>query len=370
VRSSIRSALLLAALVFVPLALLGCGGGSKEDVNKVLNETFSGNKNVKSGKLNLQVTVEANGISGLNGPVTVALTGPFQSQAQALPKFDLDLKLAAGGRNFTAGAVSTGDKGFVKFQGSSYAIADNVFASFKSGYQRAKAQRNGSNQNPSFSSLGIDPRKWLKNPKNEGTEDVAGQSTTHVSSSIDIPKLLDDVAHVLQKAGQLGVAQSRQLPTALTDQQKKAVADAVTDPKFEVFSGKDDRILRKLTIAFGFNVPQAQQQRANGLKSGKVTFDIEIAGVNQPQTVQAPPNPKPFTQLRSALGGLSGLGALSGLSGGTTTGSAGSSTTGTPGATGSSGGTANVQAYAQCVTAAGGDVNKAQACAKLLSPGQ
>jgi hypothetical protein len=362
VRSSIRSALLVLACAIVLVALVGCGGGSKQDADKVLDQTFSGNRNIKSAKLNVRVVVDANGISGLNGPLNLTLTGPFESQGQQLPKFDLDVKLAIGGRTFSAGAVSTGDKGFIKFQGSSYALPDSVFAGFKQGFERARAQRTGGSRNTSLASLGIDPRKWLKDPKSQGDEQVAGQSTTHVSSTIDVPKLLDDAGRVLAKAGQLGVAQSRQLPTSLTAQQKKAVANAIENPTFDVFSGKDDKILRKVTLAFDFKVPKNQQQRANGLKSGKLMFDVELAGVNQPQTVQAPATPKPFAELRTALSSLAGLLAP----GGAGTGSGGSATTPSGGSNGSTGGSPQIQAYAQCVTAAGGDVAKTQACAKLL----
>lgn len=357
----------LAGLVCVVAAVLlvGCGGGSKGDADKVINQTFSGHKSVKSGRINLKLVAEADGISGLNGPVTIALTGPFQSQGQQLPKFDLDVKLNANGRTFSAGAVSTGDKGFVKFQGASYALPDSVLTAFRQGFERARAQRS-SQQGTSLASLGIDPRRWLKDPSNEGDEDVAGQSTTHISSDIDVPKLLDDFGRAVGQAGRLGVAQNRQASARLTERQKKAVNDAVEDPKFDVYSGTTDRILRKLTIALGFKVPKDQQQRANGLKSGKVSFDVEIADLNRPQTVQAPANAKPFSELRNALGALAGLGGLVSSGGTTTSGSGASQGTPAPGGAGASGASPAVQAYAQCVTAAGGDVNKTQNCAGLL----
>lgn len=358
-RSSIRSLFLVMACAIVSLALIGCGGGSKQDPHKILDQTFSGSRSVKSGKLDVRVMIDAKGISGLNGPVTLALTGPFEGRGRhQLPKFDLDGRLGAGGRTLTAGAISTGEKGFIRFQGSDYAVPASVFAGFKLGFERARS-----------TSLGIDPRRWMKDPKVKGDEDVAGQSTTHISSEIDVPKLLDDRARLLQTASRLGVAQTRQVSTDLTAQQKKSVADAIQSPKFDVYPGKDDKILRKLTLAFSFEVPKSQQQRANGVKSGRVTFDVELAGVNQPATVQAPAKLKPFSELRSALGvlaGLPGLGLLVSPSEVTSV-PPGSAGTPPPGANGSTGRTANVQAYAQCVTAAGSDVSKAaQACSKLL----
>ncbi len=354
-RSSIRSAFLVLTCAIASVALVGCGGGSKENPARVLDQTFSGKRTVRSGKLKMRIGIDAQGLSGLKGPVTIRLTGPFQRQARQLPSFDLDAMLSAGGRTLAVGAISAADKGFIKFQGSAYAVPDVIFAGFKQGFVQARS-----------TSPGIDPRRWMRHPKVEGDEDVAGQSTTHVSSDIDVPKLLDDRARILQKASQLGVARNRPGPANLTAAQKKTVSDAIERPRFDVYSGKHDRIVRRLTVAFGFNVPAKQQRRANGLKSGRVNVDLEIADVNRPEPVRVPTQLKPFSELRGALSilsGLPGLGLLVSPSpvSGTAPGPATS-----PDSSGAAGGPGTVQAYAQCVTAAGGDGSKEQACARLL----
>src|SRR5207248_4938967 len=107
VRSPIRSSLLILAFLAVPVMLIaGCGGGGGQDPQKVLNDTFSGNKKVTSGKLDLSLTVTTSGVQNVKGPISLSLTGPFQSQGTSqLPKFDFDLKIGAQGQNFTAGAI-------------------------------------------------------------------------------------------------------------------------------------------------------------------------------------------------------------------------------------------------------------------------
>ncbi len=365
-RSPIRSSLLILALLAVPLLLLaGCGGGGGEDPQKVLQETFGSNKKVTSGKLDLSLSITTEGVQNVKGPITISLTGPFQSQGPStLPKFDFDLKIGAQGQNFTAGAISTGDKGYIKLQGNTYEVSDQVFNAFKQGFQRSQAQQNGTQKNPSLTSLGINPKDWLKSPENKGEEDVEGTTTIHIASGVDISKLLDGVGQLLGKASQLGVSQTQRLPSTLTAAQKKKVEDAIEDPTFDVYTGKDDKIVRRITVKLKFKVAASSQQRANGLKGGEVTLDVKIGELNQPQTINAPANAKPFSDLSSALSGLGALGALSGGSG-----SLGGTGTGTTG-TGSTGGSsAKVQAYAQCVQQAGSDVAKAQACAKLLTPG-
>src|SRR3954452_11814078 len=93
-----RFALLALAALLAMAVVTGCGGGSsgKEasastDVNELLKDTFSGGQSIKSGKLNLALRIDSTGSSNASGPVTVTLTGPFQSQGKGkLPELALD----------------------------------------------------------------------------------------------------------------------------------------------------------------------------------------------------------------------------------------------------------------------------------------
>ena len=148
-----RPALLLPWLAALALAVGACGGGddnggggeaasSSTDVNQLLTDTFSGSKEIKSGNVDLKIAIEAQGgDSQLSGPVNVTLSGPFQSQGGgALPEFDLQASVEGGGQNLKAGVTSTGDKGFVSFQGTDYVLDDNTFKQFKAGYEQAQKQ--------------------------------------------------------------------------------------------------------------------------------------------------------------------------------------------------------------------------------------
>jgi hypothetical protein len=348
----------LALALVAALSLAACGSGG--DATKVLNQTFSGGKKVRSGQLALALRIDAKGASQLGGPVTIKLGGPFESQGTGtLPKFDFQLALnASGTRNFSAGAVSTGDQGFLKLKGQSYQVPPNVFASFKQGYEQSQKQTQQKSQNRSLSSFGVDPRQWLKDSKVEGDADVQGTTTTHVSAKVDVPKFLDDVNRILAKAGQLGLAQGRQLPSAITPQQRKTLQNAIKDTNFDLYSGKDDHILRRLVVKLTFEVPKSARGQANGLSGGDLTFDLTLAKLNQPQAVAAPATSRPFSelsgQLRAALGTSAGGGAAA------TTAPGGTTTT-------APSGNAQAQRYLQCLQQAGGDVSKAQKCAALLN---
>src|SRR5690349_6436262 len=127
----LRTAPVLLITLLAMAVVTGCGGGSSDsassstDVNQLLKDTFSGQHSVKSGKLNLAIKASSTGgSSSTQGPISVTLSGPFQSQGTGkLPKLALDAKVDGAGQNITAGLVSTGDKGYVKFQAQAYVVS-------------------------------------------------------------------------------------------------------------------------------------------------------------------------------------------------------------------------------------------------------
>jgi hypothetical protein len=350
-------AIFLSLLAAMALAVGACGGGGDEassdtDVDTLLNDTFKGNKDVKSGKLNLSLNVNAKNAQGVDGPVTLKVSGPFQSEgAQKLPKFKIDFAFEGAGQSIKAGLTSTGAKGFVNFQGTEYAVSDQVFKQFKAGYEQA--QKQGKEQNQSLASLGLDPRQWLTSPKNEGEAKVGDDDTIKITGGVDMNKLLDDLDQALKKTRELGVQGSQDLPTQLTAEQKKQVVDAVKNPKVEIYTGKEDTTLRRMVVSLGIVAPQGSG--ASG--SADLKLDLSISDLNEDQEVAEPSGAKPFDQLLSQLGGL-GLGGLGGS--GSADGSSGS---------GNSGAANNeaLEKYSQCVTDAGNDVAKARKCAELLN---
>ena len=111
-----RARLLLAVLFAVTaLFVAACGGDddaatSSTDVNDLLAQTFSGTKEMKSGKLDFKLNLEAQGAGAaqLQGPVNVTLSGPFDASDKGqLPKFALQAAFSGAGQNLQAGATST-----------------------------------------------------------------------------------------------------------------------------------------------------------------------------------------------------------------------------------------------------------------------
>lgn len=352
----LRSLLCLMALVAVT-GLAACGGDeatSSTDVNKLLDDTFSGDKKMDSGKLDLALKLDVQGSGAVQGPVNVKLSGPFESQgAEKLPKFDMEASFEGAGQSLKAGVMTTGEKGFVSFNGTDYAVSDEVFKQFKESFERAASQ--GQQEDQSLKTLGIDPRKWLSNAENAGEEKVGDTDTIRITGDVDVAKLVDDINTALEKAGSLGLQGQAQLPTKLTEEQKQQIQEAVKDLKVEIYTGKEDTTLRRMHITFSVSDPTGQEQG-----SANVDFDLKLLDLNESQEFEEPENPKPFEELAQSLGGL-GLGGLGGL------GNGGGSAGGSGGGSGAAG-SANLEEYTKCIEDAGNDLQKAQQCAEILNP--
>lgn len=365
------------------LGLAACGGaagGSDQNATTVINDTFSGKKEVKSGKLDMNVTAKLEGTGAaaqLDEPVSIKLAGPFQSRGEdALPEVDLDLSVSGGGQTFTAGALTTGQAAFISYQGTDYRVPEKQFQRYKRQLEQdARRDKNRSN-NFSFAQLGINPRDWIENPKNEGTQDVGGAKTIHVSADVDVTAFVDDLDDLLGRAASLGV-QNQQLPEELTKRQKDQIEEAIQDVRFDLWTGEEDKILRRIEVEFGFDVPKDLQGDTQGVQRGTVEMALEIADVNKDQTITAPSDARPLSELQSSLGVLGGLGGSSGggSSGGGSSGgsSGGGSSGGGSGAgtdLGSGGGGSNLdsersQRYLDCLGEAKkpADIEK---CAAIL----
>ena len=324
------------------LGLAACGGGDDEDVdvNQVLRQTFGEDKDINSGRLDVSARLEANGLAQLQGPVTLRLGGPFSSTSpEELPRFDFEGEVNAGGQALRAGATSTGEKGFLSFQGQAYALTDQLYEELKKGYAEEAKKGGGDDEGVSFKALGIDPQRWLRDPQYVGKEDVGGVETLHIRSGIDVARLLDDVNRSLARAEQIQGQRARQL----TEAERRQIAEGIKDAKLELWTGEEDKILRRLNVRLDFEVPEAARQQTQGLSSGTIRFDLGLGAINEEQEIREPEGAKPLSELVGGQAGGAQGGGSAGGSGG------GSSSARTP--------------YEQCVEAAGTDVSKLQECA-------
>ena len=343
----------LRFLVILLLALVavGCGGDgdtadSSTDVDQLLDDTFSGSKSIQSGKLSLALGLEA---EGGQGPVSAKISGPFQSEGEGrLPQLDLEGSFEGGGESLSGGITATADAAYVSFGGNTYEVAGPVFEQFKAGYEQSAKEASGE-KDQSLASLGVDPRRWLTNASNEGEAKVGDTDTIKITGDVDVPKLLDDVNGALEKIRALGVQGSEQIPDKLTEAEKQQTAEAIEDLSVEIYTGADDRILRRMVIDLSLKMPEGTSVAA--AQSADIRLDFQLLDVNEEQEIEAPENAKPFSELLKQIEGLGAGLDLGALGGGGTGG----------------GEQPNVDEYSACVQKNLGDNDAVRKCADLLN---
>ncbi len=356
-----RAIVALLALAVVALVLAACGGsgddggsggssGGSGDAATLLRQTFTGTHDIRSGRANVELRVVATGDDSIRGPITLGISGPFESVGgDELPKFDLALDVNAQGQGFRAGLTSTSDQLFVNFGGTAYEVPAQLLDQLKDSYKRSQQEGDSSSQ-MSLDGLGIHPIDWLQDPTVEGTETVGGVETDHISSQVDVNALLDDVDAILARVKSQGLpgAAGEQIPDRIPADARSQIEDAVKTANVDVWSGQDDHTLRKLTLALNVEPPAD----SGGPRTLDLTLSVELSDLNQPQSISAPSSSRPLNEL---LGQFQGL--LGGALGGSALGG------------GSSGGTSSQQLddYSSCIQRAGSDVSAAQQCAQLLT---
>jgi hypothetical protein len=250
-----------------------------------------------------------------------------------VPAFAFDLAVGTRGQTVTAGAVSTGRAGFLTYGGRSYALDRATWTELERRYV-AEQRRSGRRGSRTLAALGVDPLRWLRDADEVGEEDTGGVRTVHVRARVDVPALLDDVDRILKRAGAAGAgrAAGTDVPQGLTRAQRRAIAASVRSASIDVFTGKQDGMLRRLNVQVAFSVPQAARAQAGDLESGRLGLDLRLAGLNEPQEIAAPRDARPLSELTGAAPLPQGAGG----------------------------------SYDACLDRARGDLAKAQSCAGLL----
>jgi hypothetical protein len=371
------ASLLLLALV----ALASCGGGdSEESVEDILNQAFR--QEIKSADLQVEAELDLQGGSS-GGPLRIEASGPFRTNEGKLPSVDVDLRVGTdgGGQTIQTGFLSTGERAFVKFE-------DVFYEQPPAQVRRAnRAIAKNQDRRGSLRSLGLDPRSWLGEATDEGEEEIGGVETRHVAGTLEVAAVMRNLNAFVRRSGSaIGGATGQRVPEPLSAKDISQVEQVVKDPSFDVYVGKDDDIIRRVSGRVEFQLPE-EARAAGGLEGGTLTFSVELRDVNGDQEIEAPANARPLSKLTESLGagalGLGGVGSDSG--GGAAEGDGtpaapdepdppsaeGDNSGGGGAAPDASGGSSPeaFRAYAECLDKARPeDTDALQKCAELLQP--
>jgi hypothetical protein len=361
--------MLLVAASVAAVALAACGSSattsSGASAQTLLRQTFGAGHKVDSGVLDLDLALNPSGSSALSGPVTLSLSGPFQSRGSGrLPASDFTIAVSALGRHGSLGVISTGTSGYVTLEGTGYQLPAADFTRVESGFSGVES----SNKSQSgLSGLGIDPVHWLTDPTVVGTESVGGVATTHIHAGVNVAGLLADLSTLLQKTTASTASSSTHLPSSISAASRQKIAASVKNASVDVWTGQSDKTLRKLRLNLTIPVTGKISELFGGLSSAGIQLTLQYSGLNQPQTISAPADIKPYSAFTAKLGSLTSalkgsIGGLSGLSGSGASGGSGTSPAGSPSA-------ASMQKFTNCVEKAAGNTAAMKKCQPLLSGG-
>lgn len=358
--------LALTAVAASSLGLAACGGddttssggGGEVDAKTLLASTFQPSEEgkIKSGKLEFKIGGEMSGATDAKGEAS-AVVLLNEAKDGDVPEFKADVTIKgeqeAQKLDLTAGGTYTDGRFYVSYDGEDYDVGEELSKraseSLKSSLEQAEKSSGEQNQ-AIVGQLGLEPDTWLTDPKVDGEEEVGGVDTYKITGAVDLQAMVPDILDAARKAQSLagGAASSQKVPEVSAEDLKQA-EEQIEQLDVAIWTGKDDKILRKVEVSTVIN----------GDKDGDKldgSLSLTLSGVNEQQEIDAPSDTKPITDLMPKLGGL--FGAATGA------GSAPSP---------SSGGAATPEAqvsqeYLECVNAAAGDAGKLNDCQSKLQP--
>jgi hypothetical protein len=291
--------LAVAALFVTGLLVAGCGGdsGGDEDPQQVLDETFNGDHTVNSGVIDISLSGSAEGEDG--GSFEASINGPFQGNEDkegALPQFDLTGSISGEDSqdsiDIEGSLILAEDAAYVTYQDETYEIPEAFVAALQQASEQAQKQADKQQQDAQglLDQFGVEPENWLTNLTNEGDEDVEGTNTIHIHGDADVPAVLDDLESITKQTGEAA---------PLTQAEIDQVEDAIDEASIDVYSGADDRILRKLDLNLALTAPEDSDSSVDSVEA---SFSVTLAEVNEDQTIEAPSDAKSFGELEQQLG--------------------------------------------------------------------
>jgi hypothetical protein len=264
-----RLACLLAILAFA-----GCGGG-EESATDVLGETAENLSEIRSGDLSLELLFSAR--SGEQQGFR--LKGPIALEGGELLAH-VNYTQIAGDSTANTTFISTGQQMFVEIDGTAYEFPPELVAEVEEVIGDLEAEGLGEQ---------IELGNWMKDPKLSDGGAVGGTDTERVSAQLDVVNVVNGLLEIAAGFG------GRESPPKVEGQSAEQLRRAVERASIEVWTGKDDRLLRRLALSIDF-APEVPGELRSVLGLA-VDFEFGISDVNKEVSVSAPENARPYTDL-------------------------------------------------------------------------
>ena len=244
----------LAAVLLGVALLAGCGGGGPS-ADEVLKDTASNLGKLRSGVLGMKLLVTP---QGQGQPFGFELHGPFALRRAGLPVARISYTQIADGNRSTATLVSNGSTAYIETADGTRRPLDAAQAETLSQAGRQAAGAGGVGR--------VVVGRWLK----DADASDGGSGMDKVTAELDVREAVAGLLDAARLAGQ-------NVPR-LSEDDLKQVEDAVRSTSFVLYSGKRDRLLRRLqmSVDFGFDVPEKLRQTLGDLVGAKVDFELRV----------------------------------------------------------------------------------------------
>lgn len=284
---------------------VGCGGDDDNaDSNPRSLLSTAAAKKIDSAEVRLSTDANVPGFPILGSRIAISGSGPFVANGpEALPEFDWNVVMRAGGQTFPARVNGIGGKVYVEFMGQFYEADESQLEQFGLGAGRKQAT--------SLEQLGLEPDKWLTKVKVADGEEIGGDSTRLVTGTVVKRAVIDNLLAIADNGRLADAGEDVEGLPELNDENADKVADAVDTAKVEV-NVDDDGYPRRVYAKLGFTVPKNVEDTA--IENGTITFELvleQIGGVTV--NVEPPFDPDPLSSLLDFAGVIFGVDELSDL---------------------------------------------------------
>jgi hypothetical protein len=278
----------------------GCGGDDSDDASPQSLLGSAASKKIDSAEVRLRTDANVPGFPVLGSEIAIEGHGPFVANGpDALPEFDWNVVMRAGGQTFPARVSGIDGKVYVEFMGQFYEASPEQIEQL--GFDEGK----GRPQPTSLQQFGIDPDGWLTRVKVSDGDDIGGDSTKVVTGTVNKQAVLEDLISIvdtdkIEAAGD----DAGGLPD-FNDENVDKAAKAVDSAKVEV-NIDDDGYPRRVYAKLHFKVPK--DIKDTSIESGTVVFELTLEQIGDVTVDVEPPfEPQPLSDLFDFAGAIFGI---------------------------------------------------------------
>jgi hypothetical protein len=236
------------------------------------------------------------------------LSGDFAIQ-EAPTALDATAGMDLMGMGIQAGIRVVGDDAYVSLFGQWYeapAESQDELLGVDTAALMEKVQQ-------MMETLEIDPSAWVKDLKSVGDEKLADTDVVHLTGTLDLEKMLDDVMEIMQSpemaeimamtsstADSADMDMGIDVPTASELEEILADLDEMLDEvTMDFWLAKDDGSVRQMEMDAHIILPQ--DSGLEGITGITAAVTLALDKIGQQVNIQAPADAKPIEQLQQDL---------------------------------------------------------------------